>query len=275
MNYFDGKMIYLTGASSGIGLEMGKILAAQGADLLLLARNRKKLMEAKSEMDRLTCRETQKINIMSVDVGNHRNVQKKMNIAVQDFGPPHILINSAGVNLHADRFENISHDMFDEVMKINLYGVRNMIHSLLDSLKETKGQVVVLSSAAALFGMFGYTSYGTSKAALMGFAESLRYEMKPLGISLSVMYPPEVDTPMNLEEAKTLPAEGRAQKTMGGFLMPDYTARVILKAVARKQFMYVPGHVTRFFYFLHRLSNGWTTRITSDAVIAKARKNIR
>jgi 3-dehydrosphinganine reductase len=274
MKNFEGKLIYLTGGSSGIGLEMGKIFAARGANLLLLARNETKLQQARQAMELLRLSPSQKIGTMSVDVADHTDIENKMGIALKEYGPPDILINSAGINKYADHFENITPDMFDEVMKINVYGPRNMIYSLLPSMKPKQGHIVILSSAAGLFGMFGYTAYGTSKAALLGLSDSLRYELKPLGMKLTVVCPPEVDTPMNLDEAKTLPREGRAVKGLGGFLTPDYAAEVIVRAVAREQYLFIPGASTRFLYLLHRLSNGWLTRLTSDLVIWITRKRI-
>lgn len=274
MKSFDGKMVYLTGGSSGIGLELGKILAAEGADLLLIARNEQKLEEARLAMERLRRGGSQKIGVMSVDVADRTDVELKMKTALATYGAPDVLICSAGINKYADHFENITPDMFDEVMKTNLYGPRTMIHTLLPAMKPKKGHVVVLSSAAGLFGMFGYTAYGTSKAALLGLCDSLRYELKPLGMKLTVVCPPEVDTPMNIDEAKTLPAEGRAVKSLGGFLTPEYTAKVIVKAVAKGQYLFIPGASTRFLYLLHRLSSGRLTRMTSDAVIWITRKKM-
>ncbi len=274
MKSFDGRMIYITGGSSGIGLEMGKIFAARGADLLLLARNSSKLEEAALSMEKCRLSPKQKIGTLSVDVADHADVGKKMSMALEKYGAPDILVSSAGINKYADHFENITYDMFDEVMKINLYGTRDMIHTLLPAMKKKKGHVVILSSAAGLFGMFGYTAYGTSKAALLGLADSLRYELKPLGMKVTVVCPPEVDTPMNLDEAKTLPKEGRAVKSMAGMMSPQFAARVIVKAIAREQYLFIPGALTRFLYLMHRLSNGRGTRMTSDAVIWMVRKKM-
>jgi 3-dehydrosphinganine reductase len=274
MKNFEGKVIYITGGSSGIGLEMGRIFAARGADLLLLARNEQKLQQAQQAMETLRLNPAQKIGILSVDVADLADVENKMGLALKEYGPPDVLISSAGINKYADHFENITPAMFDEVMKINLYGPRNMIYTLLPAMKQKKGHIVILSSAAGLFGMFGYTAYGTSKAALLGLSDSLRYELKPLGMKLTVVCPPEVDTPMNLDEAKTLPREGRAVKGLGGFLTPAYTATVIIKAMEKEQYLFIPGSSTRFLYLLHRLSNGWLTRLTSDLVIWITRKRM-
>jgi 3-dehydrosphinganine reductase len=267
MKSFDGKMIYMTGGSSGIGLEMGKIFAAQGADLLLLARNAEKLQTARLAMEPFRRRPAQRIETLSVDVADLQDVETKMQTALADFGAPDILINSAGINKYADRFENITYDMFDEVIKINLYGPRNMIHTLLPAMKAKRSHIVILSSAAGLFGMFGYTAYGTSKAALLGLSDSLHYELKPMGMAVTVVCPPEVDTPMNIDEAKTLPPEGRAVKSLSTLMTPEDAARVIVAAIARKQYLFIPGASTRFLWLLHRLTNGLLTRMTSDAVI--------
>lgn len=274
MKSFEGKNVYITGGSSGIGLEMGKIFAGKGADLLLIARNEQKLGEAARAMGTAKLSQAQRIRTLSVDVADISDVERKMAQALGEFGPPDILVCSAGINKWADHFENITYDMFDEVIKINLYGPRNMIHTLMPVMKKKKGHVVILSSAAGLFGMFGYTAYGTSKAALIGLAESLRYEIKPLGMKITLVCPPEVDTPMNYDEAKTLPVEGRAVKSLAKMLTPEYTAQAIVKAIEKGRYLFIPGPQTRFFYLVHRLTNGLITRLTSDAVISLTRRKL-
>lgn len=274
MQSFDGKLIYITGGSSGIGLEMGKIFAAQGAELLLMARNEGKLQTAREAMERFRKHPTQRIGTLAVDVADLKDVEAKMQTALKDYGAPDILISSAGINKYADRFLNITPAMFDEVMRINLYGPRNIIYTLLPAIKAKRGQIVILSSAAAFFGMFGYTAYGTSKAALLGFADSLRYELKPLGVALTVVCPGEVDTPMNIDEAKTLPPEGRFVKNLSSLMPPEEAAREIVQAIARKKYLVVPGASTRFLYLVHRLTNGALTRAISDVMIWIARRKM-
>lgn len=272
MNDFTGKLVYITGGSSGIGLACAKGLVALGADVALLARNLETLRKTAEDVKSRRRDLCQNVFILSVDVADPLDVEAKMAQAVTEFGAPDILINSAGINKYANSFERITHAMFDEVIKTNVYGVRYVTAALLAPMKQKNGHVVILASAAGLFGMFGYTAYATSKAALIGFAESLRYELKPLGMPVTVVCPPEVDTPMNIEEAKTLPPEGRAMKSMTGLLTPEYTADEIIKAISRKIFFCIPGRTTPFLYFFHRLTNGRITRLVSDMVVRTARK---
>ncbi len=265
MKSYKNKTVYITGGSSGIGLSTARHLAALGADILLIARSVTQLDQSKA-----TIKSTGKIATLSLDVGDHSQVYEKMETAVNTFGAPDILILSAGINTAADHFENITHAMFNDVMNINVNGVRNVIHALIGPMKKKKTQVVILSSAAALFGMFGYTAYAASKAALLGFADSLRYELSPLGMPVTIVFPPDVDTPMNDEEAKTLPPQGKAMKSVAGLLTPEFTAQEIVKAIDRKTYFFIPGRQTRFLYFLHRISNGALTRMVSDALIKRA-----
>jgi NAD(P)-dependent dehydrogenase (short-subunit alcohol dehydrogenase family) len=269
---FTGKLVYITGGSSGIGLACANGLVALGADVVLLARNLETLRKTAEDVKAHRRDPRQNVFILSVDVADPQDVEAKMVQAVTEFCAPDILINSAGINKYSNHFDRITADMFDETMKTNVYGVRHVTAALLAPMKQKKGHVVILSSAAGLFGMFGYTAYAASKAALIGFAESLRYELKPLGMPVTVVCPPEVDTPMNIYDAKTLPPEGRAMKSMAGLLTPEYTAGEIIKAISRKTFFCIPGRTTPFLYFFHRLTNGWITRLVSDMVVRIARR---
>ncbi|MFZ5597399.1 MAG: SDR family NAD(P)-dependent oxidoreductase [Bacillota bacterium] len=274
MKFYKGKIVYITGGSSGIGLEMAKLLASYGSDIIIMARNKNKLDKACREIQKHCLTNTQRVASMPLDAANNPDVQEKMKQAVELYGCPDILINSAGIAKYANCFNSISYDNFDEVIKTNLYGVRNVTHALLNPMKEKKGHVVIISSVAGLFGMYGYTAYGTSKAALIVFAESLRYELKPHGMAVTVVCPPEVETPLIVEERDTLPKEGRAVKNLAGLLKPEFVAKYVLRAVAKRKFFVIPGFTTRFLYTMHRLTNGKISRFTADYIIKRtAAKN--
>jgi 3-dehydrosphinganine reductase len=151
-------------------------------------------------------------------------------------------------------------------MKINVYGTHSVIAALLPFMKNRSGQIVIISSAAGLMGMFGYTSYATTKYALVGFAECLRSELKRYNIHVSVVCPPEVDTPF-LANENTIPPEARSLKNFAGTLKPGPVAKTIVKGIAQKRFLIVPGILAKMLFINHRLTNGLSTRLSSDLIV--------
>lgn len=267
MTNLRGKLVFITGGSSGIGLETARQLTLLGSRVVLFARKEGPLNEACRYIERQAAASDDtlpQVSAMSMDVADNDGVKTVIKKAVETHGAPDILINCAGIGA-ADYFENISHETFDRVMTVNVYGTRNTISAVLPFMKEKGGgHIVNLSSAAGLIGMFGYTLYCTSKYALVGLSECLRAEFKRLNIKVTVVCPPEVNTPFITEEAKTIPPEARAIKSLAGRLTPEYTARTIVRSIRRNKFMVIPGVAAKFLIFWHRISNGRLTRTPSD-----------
>ncbi len=266
MQDFHDKLVYITGGSSGIGLETARLFSSLGAHVAVFARNAKRLELARLDIERHRRSPSQTISAMTMDVADNAEVQKKIPLAVKEFGLPDIAIANAGVG-YADCFMNIPYEEFDALMKTNVYGVRNTIAAVLPFMKDRGGHIVIVSSAAGLMGMYGYTLYGTSKFALVGFAECLRSELKPLGIPVTLVCPAEVDTPFVPREAETIPPEARAVKSFCGRIRPDRVARAIVKGVSKKRFLMIPGILTNIIYVNHRLTGGLATRFTTDLIV--------
>ena len=225
MAIFSNRLAFITGGSSGIGLATANILAAQGCSLVLIARGQSLLDKSCKDIEARIDKTSQSVNTLSIDVANNDDVKQKIKTAVEKFGVPDILINSAGIGT-GDYFENISYEQFDKAMKINVYGTRNTISAILPFMKQKGGgHIVNISSVAGLIGMFGYSLYSTTKYALVGFSECLRSELKRFNITVTLVCPPEVKTPFIEEEAKTLPPEARIVKNLAGLLTPEQAAR--------------------------------------------------
>ena len=273
MAYFSSKLAFITGGSSGIGLATANLLASQGCHLVLFARGQKMLDEACRSVKTHTDA-SQRVNAVSMDVADDADVQQKIQTAVDTFGVPDILINSAGIG-SGDYFENISYEQFDRLMKINVYGTRNTVSAILPFMKQKGGgHIVNVSSVAGMIGMYGYTLYCTSKYAIVGFSECLRSELKRFNITVTLVCPPEVKTPFVAEEAKTLPPEARVVKNLAGLLTPEQAAKIIVRGVKKKRFLVVPGIMAKSLLFWHRISNGLLTRTPSDLIIKLAARRL-
>ncbi|PKN80832.1 MAG: short-chain dehydrogenase [Deltaproteobacteria bacterium HGW-Deltaproteobacteria-1] len=267
MAYFSSKLAFITGGSSGIGLATANLLARQGCSLVLFARGQELLDRACRAIESGINKTSQSVQSISMDVADHNDVQLKIKTAVEKFGIPDLLINCAGIS-SAGCFENISYDQFDECMKINVYGTRNTVDAILPYMKQKGGgHVVNISSMAGLIGMFGYSSYCTTKYALVGFTECLRSELKRYNIRVTLVCPPEVKTPFVEKEAAALPPEARALKSFAGLLTPEKAARAIVRGVKSGTFLVVPGIFAKSTYFWHRVSNGFLTRMSSDWIV--------
>jgi 3-dehydrosphinganine reductase len=271
MKFFDGKRVYVTGGSSGIGREIARQLARAGAHILLFARDPGRLEQARADVEKNRGAASQNIAVMPMDVRDNAGVMRAIRRAVDEFGAPDILVNSAGIG-HADYFENISYETFDSVMQINLYGTRNVITAAFPHMKKNGGTIVIISSIAGHLGMFGYTAYGTSKFALVGFSECLRGDLKRYGIRVMVACPPETDTPLVAHESKTIPPEARAVKNMAGLLKPDFVARRIIRGIRRGKYLVIPGFLAKSLYFMQCYLPGWMIRLTADMTAARAAK---
>jgi short-subunit dehydrogenase len=188
---------------------------------------------------------------------------------VEEFGPPDILINSAGRAL-PDYFENISYEQLDDSMKLHLYGNWNTIKALLPCLKQRRGYIVNVCSVAGFMGVFGYTDYAASKYALMGLTESLKSELKPCGVGVSVVCPPDTDTPGFEVENRNKPPETVAVSESGGLMQPEEVAEALIKGMEKGRFVIAPG-AAKMGYMLKRFAP-WIIDLVWDRQIAKVQK---
>lgn len=230
----------ITGGSSGIGKALAIQLAAQGYQVGLIGRDISKGDLALQEV--LNVQKGLKPSYFkAADVGNAFEITRVIQDAIATHGAPDLLITSAGIAVPG-YFQELPLDNFEKTMQINFLGTVYAVKAVLPSMQARgTGQVVVISSGAGLTGVFGYTSYGASKFALRGFAEALRAELKPVGVSVSIVYPPDTDTPQLIEENKTKPVE---TKKISGNVKPmsaEAVATCILKGIAKKKFGIAPG----------------------------------
>ncbi len=231
----------ITGGSSGIGKATAKLLAYQGADISIIARDQTKLTLAKKEIEGVSINPEQKIIDIVADVANREQAEQAIKNAIAQLGSPNLLITCAGI-AYPDYFEKLPLEIFEKTMAVNYFGSLYCLKSALPSMKQQKkGHIVLVSSGAGLIGVYGYTAYSPSKFALRGLAESLRLEIKPFGINLSIVYPPDTQTPQLEQENKTKPAETKKITQTAKTWSAEDVANVIVKGIEKKKIAIAPG----------------------------------
>ena len=237
MKSFEDRTVYITGGSSGIGLSTARLLAAEGANVLVLARSRDRIDRAVAEIGEERRSKEQRISGMQLDVSRHEEVNRVMKAAVEQFGVPDLLINNAGKAVPRP-FEEISYEQLDDIMRTNFYGAWSTIQALLPHMKKRGGgHIVNVSSMAGFIGVFGYADYGASKFAMMGFSETLRMELRQYGIRVSVLCPPDTDTPGYELENRTKPPETWAIGQTAKLVEPEVVARALLEGIRKERYL--------------------------------------
>jgi 3-dehydrosphinganine reductase len=263
-----GKIVYITGGASGMGLVAGQKLAGLGASVAVFDLNPTEGAQQAVESARHS--PNQRVALYKVNVTDHDMVTATVERVAAEFGGPDIVINMAGIG-GTGEFADMKYDVFDRVIRVNLYGTRNVIAAVLPSmLARGGGHIVLVGSMGGIIPVYGYTAYGSSKFAVVGLAKCLRYELKPRGISVACFCPGEVETPGLAEEKKSLHPASAALKKIGGTMPVDTAVSSLIEGIQRNQFMIIPGFRVKVTYWMHRLVPEWLWNATTDAIVAKA-----
>jgi 3-dehydrosphinganine reductase len=265
-----GKTVYITGGSSGIGLAAAKQFAAAGANVTIFSRDRTRLDVALQLIQAAKTSSEQKFAAEQLDVGNNAEVEAKLAVLARDFGAPDILINCAGT-VWCNYIEETPYHAFETEMRTNFFGVRNMVAGVLPFMKQKGGHILNVSSTLGFVGAFGYSAYCPSKFAVVGFSEVIRAELKKHNIRVSVLCPPDTDTPQLAEENKTKPPETRAINSNAGLMQPEQVAAAMIKGMERNRLMIVPGFMNKLTWILNRFMPG-LVRSIMDSDARKAQK---
>jgi 3-dehydrosphinganine reductase len=268
-NYFERKVVLITGGSSGIGRACARLLAARGASVVLIARHRPRLDAAVSNVRSAARDTTSHIAGIVADVTQPAAIEQAVETTLGACGRVDMLINSAGTS-----YPGYAHELpparFREVMETNYFGTLHAIRAVLpDMLARSSGHITNIGSVAGFIGVFGYTTYSPSKFAVAGLAECLRAELLPRGIRVSLVCPPDVDTPMLYQEDDHKPPETRAISAHAGVMHADDVAWEIAAGMARGRFLILPNRKSRVLFWLSRLVPGGV-RYVMDRQIRRA-----
>jgi 3-dehydrosphinganine reductase len=229
----------VTGGASGIGLALARRLLAAGAAVSVVDADDEGLQRLAAEVG------DTRLATAQADVAERTALEAAVTACTEGRGPADLLVTCAGI-VRPGRFGELDDHEFEREMAVNYFGTLWAIRSVAPAMTEAgNGTIVAISSLAGLLGYFGYSAYGPSKYAVAGLCETLRIELKPLGVHVACVYPPDVDTPMLAAEEPLQPPEARAMNRGGAPLSPDDVVDAILEGIAGRRARIYPGVTTR------------------------------
>ena len=220
--FWKNKIVFLTGASSGIGEGLAIELAKRGAILGLLARREDLLKELAEKCEAVGG----KARYFAVDVVDAQAVADAAKLLRDEFGKIDILIANAGIGGNNKETRDLQPAAVKKVIDINLIGAVNSVYAVVpDMIAKKNGQLVAISSLAGFRGLPKSAAYSASKAGMSAFFESVRLDVQHQGVAVTIIYPGFIRTPLTSGRAAKMP-----------FLMELNDAiPLFIKAIERKK----------------------------------------
>jgi len=213
-----GKVVFISGASRGIGAELGRQLAAEGAAVVLAARTREPLAQLASELRQQGATALD----LALDVTSDESVHAAAATALARFGAVDVLINNAGNGGTLGRLLDQAPEHTRDMFEVHVLGAERLTRAFLPSMLERgRGRVVMVGSAVGYVPMPGAAAYSAAKAAVVALAEALRGELEGRGLEIVCLSPPHTQT----EAGKAWPLKLPKQ------FSPEQAARALVRAL--------------------------------------------
>jgi short-subunit dehydrogenase len=240
MSSLKGKVVWITGASSGIGEALVYAFVAQGARLILSSRRKEELERVKGNCP---AQSQANIRVLPLDLAQSSTLQLTTEAAIQIFGHIDVLINNGGISQRSLAKDTVL-DVDRKIMEVDFFGTIALTKYLLPHFTKRKsGHYVTVTSVTGMVGTPYRTGYSAAKHALHGFFDALRAEVWTDNIFVTLVLPGWVQTQVSVN---ALSGDGRQHnhmdETTAHGLLPSYVARRIVGAVkSRKQEVYIAG----------------------------------
>ena len=241
MSSLDGQVVMFTGAARGIGAETARVLVKRGAKVLLVDLDEPPLRALAAELG-----ESNAVGVVG-DVTDLPSMELAVQAGLDAFGRLDVVVANAGIASYGSVL-HVDPAMFKRVVDINITGVFNTVRAALPHIIERKGYVLVVGSLASFVAGPGMASYTASKAGAEHFANSLRLEVKHLGVTVGSAHMSWIDTPLTQDAKADLSSFGEMIQSLPGPLKNTTSVAACAKAFAkgiekRGTRVYVPGWV--------------------------------
>ena len=228
-NFFENKVVLITGATSGIGKALAIDFLSKGAKVAICSRNADTLLSFSTEIN------SNNLLTVQADVSNEEDCKKFIEKSMNAFHAIDILINNAGISMRA-MFQEVDLSVLKQSMDINFWGTVYCTKYALPYILKSKGSILGISSIAGYKGLPCRTGYSSSKFAMQGFLESLRIELLKAGVNVMWVSPGFVST--NIRNT-ALNASGNAQSETplneNKLMSAEKCASIILKGIEKRK----------------------------------------
>lgn len=229
---FQNKTIWITGASSGIGEALALEWAKNAPNLILSGRNTEKLDSVSAACEKLGA----KCQIVPIDLTNKESIVQAAKVVINKYPVIDILVNNGGISQRSTAIETPI-DVDRKIMETNFFGAVTLTKEVLPSMvKNQKGHIVAISSIVGKFGFPLRTAYSASKHALQGYFDSLRAELKPDNIKVTIVSPGRITTNISVNAIdKDGASHGVMDPGQANGMPSDICARKIINAISKEK----------------------------------------
>lgn len=247
MSELKNKVVWITGASSGIGQALAFAMAKEGAKLVLSSRREQELKNVAEKC-------SSDVLILPLDLSNSSNFNSLAKQVVEHFGTIDVLINNGGISQRSEATQT-SLEVDRKLMEVNYFGAAALTKAVLPIMQQQKsGHLVAISSLSGKFGFFLRSAYSASKFALVGFYESLRLEEEKNNIKVSLVFPGFVQT--NISQ-NALSGDGQKHAKLDnnqkGGISPEKCARDIIRGIKKDKHEIISGGSEKLGILVNRL----------------------
>jgi short-subunit dehydrogenase len=228
---FAGQVVFITGASSGIGAALAREFAREGADLALAARRVDRLESLAAELGRLGRR----VLVLPCDVTRDQDLDRAVAATVFELGRLDVVVANAGFGV-VGPLERLTLDDYRRQFETNVFGVLRTVFAGLTELRRNRGHLVIVGSVSGHVALPGSSPYSMSKFAVRALAEVIDFELRPAGVSVTLVSPGFVDTEIHqVDNHGVRHPDVRPRAPAFARTTAERAARRIVRAVARRK----------------------------------------
>ena len=250
-------LVFITGASSGIGQALALAYYQRGCNLALVARRREPMQQWLQEQGL----DPQRVLTYAANVDQIDSIGDAARQCLVQQGLPDVVIANAGISIGVDTAEREDLDVMQQVVTTNLLGLAYTFHPFLKPMRQRgTGSLVGITSVAGIRGLPGHGAYSASKSGAISFCESLRVELRGTGVTCVTIVPGYVATPLTQDNTYAMPFILSAQ---------EFAQRALRVIDRRSSYSVIPWQMAGVAWLLKRLPNA----IYDFAVAGRKRKH--